>query len=72
VLTILLILTITVLAFGLSVALTRWDRKRAWKRRQRLVVAQLQREWIEADREAAEAVYRHATGRDNGGGGKAA
>jgi Flp pilus assembly protein TadB len=67
VLTILLILTITVLAFGLSVALTRWDRKRAWKRRQRLVVAQLQREWIEADRESATKAMRHATGRDGNG-----
>jgi Flp pilus assembly protein TadB len=62
-----LIAAIALLAFGLSVALTRWDRKRAWKRRQRLVVAQLQREWIEADREAAATVYRHATKGDGGG-----
>jgi hypothetical protein len=67
VLTILLILTITVLAFGLTAALTHLDNKRAWRRRQRLVVAQLKREWIEADREAAATVYRHATKGDGGG-----
>lgn len=65
--TLTLIALITVTAIGLFRLLVRLDNKRAWRRRQRLVVAQLKREWIEADREAAERLIRYTRGGDDRG-----
>jgi hypothetical protein len=62
-----LIALITLTAVVAMRLLVRWDNKRAWKRRQKLVVAQLKREWIEADRESALTLIRHATRRDANG-----
>jgi predicted nucleic acid-binding protein len=63
-----LIALITLTAVVAMRLLVRWDNKRAWKRRQHLVVQQLKREWIEADRESAVKAMRYATRRNNDGG----